>query len=51
MYWPEAGSLDYGPFTVELVAKEDEIDVVTRVFKLKNNSNVSSTMRLNTDGS
>lgn len=45
LYWPEKGSETYGQFEVELVAQEDEIDVVTRVFKLQNISNPNEGVR------
>uniref|UniRef100_F7AJJ9 protein-tyrosine-phosphatase n=1 Tax=Ciona intestinalis TaxID=7719 RepID=F7AJJ9_CIOIN len=35
-YWPDQGSAIYGSFTVELLTKDDEVDVVTRLFKLQN---------------
>lgn len=35
-YWPDNSSANFGPFNVEVVQKEDEVDVVTRIFKVQN---------------
>lgn len=40
VYWPDSGTANFGPFDVEIVGKEDEVDVVTRVFKVHNNRRV-----------
>lgn len=36
VYWPDTSSTNFGPFNIEVVQKEDEVDVVTRVFKVQN---------------
>lgn len=38
VYWPETGIAGFGPFTVETIHKEDEVDVFSRVFRLQNTS-------------
>uniref|UniRef100_H2Y4Y0 protein-tyrosine-phosphatase n=1 Tax=Ciona savignyi TaxID=51511 RepID=H2Y4Y0_CIOSA len=45
-YWPDKGSAIYGSFTVELLTKDDEVDVITRLFKLQNISRVGDGYRL-----
>nr|CAB3265301.1 receptor-type tyrosine-protein phosphatase kappa [Phallusia mammillata] len=45
-YWPESGTKTYGPFTVELLTKDDEVDVVSRLFKLQNMSRQGEGFRL-----
>lgn len=40
LYWPDSGMAGFGPFTVEALHKEDEVDVFSRVFRLQNTAKV-----------
>ncbi|XP_072016801.1 receptor-type tyrosine-protein phosphatase delta-like [Amphiura filiformis] len=35
-YWPEAGTMTYGPFIVELLSSDSTTDIITRTFYLTN---------------
>ncbi|CAK8689546.1 receptor-type tyrosine-protein phosphatase kappa-like isoform X2 [Clavelina lepadiformis] len=35
-YWPDKGVATFGPFTVEMLTQDDEVDIITRLFKIQN---------------